>query len=61
MSDQGEKPMMEADAENPAMDADNADAGADKADEETPLNDTVESKHRFIADSEVCCCCICNC
>ena len=34
---------------------------AAKADENTPLNDTVDSKHRIVDNTEVCCCCICNC
>ena len=38
-----------------------AEQEKDQAEETTPLNDTVDSKHRFIDDSEVCCCCICHC
>ena len=58
---------MEGEDNNAAMEQAMMEAGGDeekneaKADENTPLNDTVESKHRFIEDSEVCCCCICNC
>jgi hypothetical protein len=48
----------EQEGENPGE----AKPDAEKeAEETTPLNDTVDSKHRFIEDSEVCCCCICNC
>lgn len=38
-----------------------AEQEKDQAEETTPLNDTVDSKHRFIDDAEVCCCCICHC
>jgi hypothetical protein len=31
------------------------------ADENTPLNETSDSRHRTIDNSEVCCCCICQC
>ena len=60
MSDNGEKAEMDAEAMG-GMDAMMEGEKMEAADENTPLNDTVDSKHRFIDNSEVCCCCICNC
>ena len=50
-----------ADMENDAAGA--PDAGANNANEETPLNNesVIDPRHRTIDDTEVCCCCICNC